>query len=191
MLKTAYYGLSVSVGVCLLSARLVIGLMAFILMFNVQASAEIPIRKITLSEKNAPLDKVLKKIEDQTDYTFLYEDDVLKKTYPITVQVREASIEQVLTICFKNQPLTYKIFDYTVVVKEIKLSANVLFPPIELTGRIVNNDGKPIVGVSIIIVGSANGTSTNRDGRFKIIIPGDDNFSLCTYGYSLRLKSHT
>ncbi len=42
------------------------------------------------------------------------------------------------------------------------------YPPVEIRGRILNKDGNPLQGVSVLIAGTKNGTTTNNDGRFSI-----------------------
>jgi len=51
-------------------------------------------------------------------------------------------------------------------------------PPVELRGRIVNKDGNPLQGVSVLIAGTKNGTTTNNDGRFIINSSGNINIVL-------------
>ena len=83
-----------------------------------QVGAKGVAQKVTLNENKASLEKVLKKIGYQTGYTFLYENKVLEKASRVTLKVNEASLDQALNLCFKDQPLTYKIFESTVVIKE-------------------------------------------------------------------------
>src|SRR5690349_20428493 len=75
---------------------------AFILLFaacmNVYADGFA--QKLTLSEKNASLEKVLRKIHVQSGYLFFYELDLLKKAHPVNIQVKDAALDEVLNICF-------------------------------------------------------------------------------------------
>lgn len=48
-------------------------------------------------------------------------------------------------------------------------------PPAQIKGRIVNKDGNPLQGVSVLIAGTKNGTTTNSDGRFTITAPDNQN----------------
>src|SRR6266542_1898240 len=66
-------------------------------------------QKVTLDEKNAPIEKVLKEIKRQTGYDFFYNLKTLALSEKITVAVKEASITEALDLCFKNTPLTYSI----------------------------------------------------------------------------------
>jgi len=75
---------------------------------------------ITLSLKNAPLCKILKAIQKQTGFSFLYTEEALVKSKNLTIRFSNVSLEQALKICFKDQPLTYTIVDEVVVIKEKK-----------------------------------------------------------------------
>src|SRR5688572_9761414 len=74
-----------------------------------QVSAEGYSQSITLFEKNAPLEKIFKEIKRQTNYSFLYSSQVIKRSHRIDISVTNSSLEQVLKICFSDQPLTWEI----------------------------------------------------------------------------------
>src|SRR5262245_15533289 len=71
-------------------------------------------QKVTLSEKNAPLEKVFAAIKKQTGYAFFYDQSLLQKAKKIDIEVSNTSLETALTICFNDQPLTYTIVGTTV-----------------------------------------------------------------------------
>src|SRR5687767_4922133 len=68
----------------------------FLLVACLQVSAHSVAQGISLSEKNAPLSAVFQKIEKQTGYTFWYENVLLKNTYRVNLELRNASLGQVL-----------------------------------------------------------------------------------------------
>ena len=94
-------------------------LTAFILLIGCLAvSAKGVSQKITLKEKNAPLTKVFKEIEKQTDYQFLYFDNDLQQNKKVSIDVNNANLPEVLQWCFQDQLLSYEIVDKTIVVKK-------------------------------------------------------------------------
>ena len=102
----------------LLKTLLVMNLTAFFLLAAcLQVNANGYGQKITLSEKNVSLEKVFREIRKQSGYFFLYNNQQLEKVKKITIEVRDASIQEVLDHCFKEQPLTYTIIEKTIVVK--------------------------------------------------------------------------
>lgn len=138
------------------------------------ASANGHSQKVTLDLKNAPLEKVFNEIRKQTGYDFVYKTDVLEHATKVTVTVQNASLQQVLDLCFKNQPLTYKIFQSFIAVKSkddptLLSEADLLPPPIDVIGRVVNEKGEPVAGASVQVKGEkTKGTTTNADGYFTL-----------------------
>ena len=91
---------------------------AFLLAISLSANATVFSQQVSISEKNTSLEKIFKQINRQTGYTFVYTESQLKKSKKVSITVQGVSIEQVLDICFKEQALTYTIFQKLVVIKE-------------------------------------------------------------------------
>src|SRR5688500_5194566 len=62
---------------------------------------------INISMKNAPLSKIFATIQKQSEFTFIYERETIRKAKPVDINVTNASIAEVLEICFKDQALSY------------------------------------------------------------------------------------
>jgi TonB-linked SusC/RagA family outer membrane protein len=129
---------------------------------------------------------VFREIERQTGYGFLYTKEMLAGLPQVTINVRNAQVKEVLNQCFKNEPLEYSIDKNTIVITR-KVSATktsvaepvpTLPPPIEIHGRVVNQQGQPLQNVSVLITGTQTGTTTNSEGRFTINAPDDKNIVL-------------
>jgi TonB-linked SusC/RagA family outer membrane protein len=144
------------------------------------------ISQVTLSLREAPVEKVFREIERQTGYGFLYTKEMLAGLPQVTINVRNAQVKEVLNQCFKNEPLEYSIDKNTIVITR-KVSATktsvaepvpTLPPPIEIHGRVVNQQGQPLQNVSVLITGTRTGTTTNSEGRFTINAPDDKNIVL-------------
>src|SRR6185312_30704 len=88
-----------------------------ILIALLQCSARGYSQKVNLNETNTPLTKVLKEIKKQTGYVFFYDNkDVNNKT--VNVHLTDASLDDALTECLKNQSLTYKIVNKAIVLQQ-------------------------------------------------------------------------
>ncbi|TCD03941.1 SusC/RagA family TonB-linked outer membrane protein [Pedobacter psychroterrae] len=135
-----------------------------------QVSATGLAQKITLSKKNVSLKTLFKDIRKQSGYNFLYTDGQLTATKPITIQVAEQDLEEVLTLIFKNQPLTYTIDENTVVVKERKKSLldqlSDYLQAIDITGQVLNEVGYPMLGAVVRVEGTRKSTATDVTGKF-------------------------
>ncbi|MBO9204654.1 MULTISPECIES: SusC/RagA family TonB-linked outer membrane protein [Niastella] len=122
---------------------------------------------ITLKEKDASLSKVLTQIQKQTGYSFFLSDETTKEAKPITIEVKNATLKQVLDICFKDQPFTYQINQHAITITPKKNNSKDLPKPIDIKGRVVNEKGEPVLA-SITVKGTTKGTATNKDGWFVL-----------------------
>jgi hypothetical protein len=149
-----------------------------------QVSASGFAQKITLSEKNASLEQLFVKIKKQSGFNFLYSTKLLKEAKTVSLQVTEESLQEVLDKCFEGQPLTYAINKNTVVVRKREESisfADVQLKPIR--GRVVDNKGLPIPGVTVKIKGSNTTRSTAENGEFTIDAEDGDVLVFTYIGY--------
>jgi len=125
---------------------------------------------VTLSLKDAPLEKVFSAIEKQTGYYFTYTLELLQGTKPVNLDVKNASLQDVLAICLKDQPITYQIIDKAIIIKQ-EVKKNPVaekVPPIDVHGRVVNDKGEAVEGATVTVKGTNKKVSTDADGRFVI-----------------------
>ena len=74
--------------------------------------------KVTLNRSNANLEETLIEINKQTGYSFSAKSELLSTAKPFNINVKDVTVQHALEVCFKNQPLTYVIKDYTIIIKE-------------------------------------------------------------------------
>ena len=125
---------------------------------------------ITLSLKNVSLEKTFKEIRKQTGYTFVYTREQINKSNPVSINIKNASINQALDICFTNQPLTFIIEDKHIIVKDRPDKTN---PPVanvglDVKGIVVNEQNEPVVAATVTVKGSKIATATNENGEFAL-----------------------
>ncbi|WP_353139892.1 secretin and TonB N-terminal domain-containing protein, partial [Pseudopedobacter sp.] len=110
-------------------------------------------QKISINEKNASLERIFNRIKNQTGYDFFFDKTLLNKAKLVTVNVKEASLEETLKRCFINQPFTYIIQEKTIVVTPREAnSANLIIKEMQqkvVTGKVMDVQGEPLAGVSI------------------------------------------
>ncbi|WP_230679906.1 TonB-dependent receptor [Pontibacter rufus] len=142
-----------------------------LIMFSVllQVSAAGYAQKITLSENQAPLEKVLKEIRRQSGFDFFYNAALLRQAKPVSVHVQGVSLEEALNKSLTGQPLAYTIEANTVVIKAAeKPQPARVTPPINVTGKVVDENGGPLPGATVLIKGTDKGTVTNTQGVFVL-----------------------
>jgi len=146
----------------------------FLLTGLLQVSASVYSQQTNLHLKveNASVSEVLKLIEEQSDFHFLYRSDLLKKVPDVTIDVEEAKLEEVMNKLFVPYGFTYEIDDRTVVIKK---SAEVQTPKVaeqqqqkKVTGFVRDDAGAGLPAVSIGIKGTSKGTLSNEFGEFTL-----------------------
>jgi TonB-linked SusC/RagA family outer membrane protein len=161
-------------------------LLAFCLRVSAKAYSQ-----ITLKETNVPLKEVFGKIQQQTGYDFVCAYDIMENAGSVSISVKDATIDQAMKECLKGKELTFVILNKTVIIKRketlgISLTSNPLPPPpVEITGRVVNQQGQPLQNVSIVVKGSSIGATTNAEGYFSLTVPDGKNvsFEISSIGY--------
>lgn len=130
---------------------------------------------ITFSGKEVNLENVFNAIKKQTNYRFFFNTDMLKNASKVTIEVKNAQIEQVMNLALKDQPLTFAIKGRTIFImkkpEEEKKSVQVASPtgdPITVSGRVTDDQGQPLVGASVRVKGSSSGATTDAQGRFTL-----------------------
>lgn len=127
-------------------------------------------KKISLSLNNQEIEQVIQKIEKQTDYRFLYKDDLKAIRQKVSLTVKDASLSDVLNRIFHNTGLRYEVQNEELIVI---LEDEFFAPPPErvVTGTVTDENGSPLPNVSVAVKGSRAGTSTNDQGQYSITVP--------------------
>ncbi|MBS2211122.1 SusC/RagA family TonB-linked outer membrane protein [Carboxylicivirga mesophila] len=122
---------------------------------------------IHLDEKDVSIKDVLRKIERMNGYFFLYNNNLIDVERKIDIQVSNAVIDEVIPLIFSNQKVNYVIHDRQIVLSPYELQA---FKGREYIaqGRVIDEQGQPLIGVAIGVLGTTRGTITNMEGQFKI-----------------------
>jgi TonB-linked SusC/RagA family outer membrane protein len=119
--------------------------------------------RISLSEKNVSLEKILDTLEIMTGYHHFGETELLQKARKVSISVKNASLVQVLDICFRDQPfLTYDTVGKNISVRYRELEDNRVY------GKIVNEKNEPVPGVTIMVKGTRVSATSNENGEFSI-----------------------
>jgi len=161
------WGLCVPVNQIMLVMKLTI---IFLMVAFLQVNATVNAQKLTMNEENISLDKVFKEINKQTGYTFLYSQEMLDEAKSVDVRFNNSPLEKVLKFVFTNQPLTYAIKDPVIVVQRRIETTPVVLPATraDVQGKILDEKGIPIPGVTIKVKNTSNGATTNNNGEFTL-----------------------
>nr|WP_302849895.1 SusC/RagA family TonB-linked outer membrane protein [Odoribacter splanchnicus] len=109
---------------------------------------------------------------------FIYDEDQVSTLSPVTLSMRDATVESVLKRLFDNTPFEYSYEKLSIVVKKRRTQLTTPTDEIQITGVVIDKNEEVIPGVSVIIKGTTLGTATDINGKFVIRIPSRDNIVL-------------
>ena len=176
-------------GLSTVNIRIVMQLIPIVLLAAcLQVSAASYAQKVSISGRDMSLEKVFHDIRKQTGYNFIYANENLAHASRVSVNLKDASLEEVLRRCFADQPLTYKIDNKIIIVRmKDPLSATDALAAIHVSGTVADTtSGEPLVGVSIQVKGSPTGTVTDANGRFSLEVPEDAVLIVSYLGYTTK-----
>lgn len=124
--------------------------------------------KVSIHMNNVKLDKILNEIENQTDYLFIYNNqvDINKIT---SVKVKNEAVAQVLDRILSGTGINYELEGtHIILTTEAIKDLHAQQQAKTVTGTVTDVSGKPIIGANIRIKGTTTGTITDIDGNFSI-----------------------
>ena len=157
-----------------------------------QLSARGWAQHITLRENKASLEKVIRDIQKQSNYAFFYDRQLLSNSSPVTLNLTEEPLTEVLQKIFKSQPLTYEIIgDKIITLKEKDIvrgaGTNPQFLQADtirtLHGTVTDDKGEPVIGASIRVKGTGMGTVTDAQGTYTLQAPENAVLEVSSLGY--------
>lgn len=145
------------------------GIKSATLFILLASGTAIKAQQISLSLQKAPLSKAISEIRKATKYDFVYNEELLKKVGPITVNLKNASLEETLRTLFANQPIAFEIADGIIILQERRAPNTTNSKKKEtIKGKIVDEKGNPLAGATIQVKGSNLVTNTDNSGNFEL-----------------------
>ena len=124
--------------------------------------------KVSIRMNNVKLDKILNEIENQTDYLFIYNNqvDINKIT---SVKVKNEAVAQVLDRILSGTGINYELEGtHIILTTEAIKDLHAQQQAKTVTGTVTDVSGEPIIGANIRIKGTTTGTITDIDGKISI-----------------------
>jgi TonB-linked SusC/RagA family outer membrane protein len=163
---------------------------------TLHVSAKTYAQKVTISGKGLSLTQVFQVIKKQTGYNFIYQENILHQAQPVTMDMKEAPLQEVLNKCLKGQGLTYEIKNDIIVITKagvrtpnatMELQGNAPPQVIDIGGHVSDEDGNTLIGANVRVKGILAGAVTNSRGDYVLKGVNADAVLLISYiGYELQ-----
>lgn len=137
-------------------------------------SAKVNVKVIQGSAK-----EVLKQIESQTDYLFVYNANKVNLDKKVSIDVANETVSRVLDQVFGESDVNYVLQGKNILLttkkmeKEVESQAVSQAGTVEIRGRVVDASGEPLIGASVVEQGTTNGVITDIDGKFVLKVVSD------------------
>ena len=145
-------------------------ILTFIGILHLSAATYSQDTRLDLKVKNASLESVMNDIRTQSEYSFFFDDIAVKKISNITLDLKGATIEEVLATCLKNTGFSFRVLDKTIILfrEQAKNDKKKLFI---IQGKVLDENNKPMPGVTVLLDSTKVGTSTDIAGHFVLPLP--------------------
>ena len=138
---------------------------------------------VAISMSNASIEQVLNRIEETSDYVFLYNDKTIQTNRIVSVSNKSGKILDILDEIFRGTNVTYTMVDKQIILSTQKLNVTDQSDnKILLKGLVKDAGGEPLIGVNVKAQG-ASGTITDINGNFSIQVKIGESIEFSYVGY--------
>lgn len=166
--------------------------MLIFVVFQSAAASYAQQTRLDLNANQSTLKQVFKEIESKSEFTFFYNDEIVDVTQVVSVHAENETIENILNQILVN-------YDYVIENRNILLipktaqESNVVSTPRTsqkttktITGTVTDDMGEPIIGANVVEKGTVNGTVTDIDGDFSLLVSEDAILVFSYIGYVVK-----
>ena len=141
---------------------------------------------MSLKLKNSTLQELFTQIEKNSDYRFFYNNDEVDLNQRISVNVRDKSVGIILTTALEGKPYSFKESeDKLIVIEKIGAESDLSGTGTQqqklVTGKVTDQSGASLPGVSVVVKGTTTGVTTDNSGNFSLAIPQDANILVFSF----------
>ncbi len=124
--------------------------------------------RLSLSAKNVSAKTVLQQIEDQSQFYFIYDATVVDVEKKVSIESENESITKILDQLFEGTNIVYKISNRQIALTVEQLNSGTSQSVIKVSGKVTDNTGTPLPGVTILVKGTSTGTITDSEGKYNL-----------------------
>lgn len=160
-------------------------LLLLVAMFNIRANSYAQ-TKVNLELNNTTVETVLETIEQKTDFRFIYKLNDIDLNRVISIKSKNETIDVVLNKLFKGTATDFKVRETQVILKKLAVQKEESIKIIKQTvkGKVIDENGMPLPGASVIEVATNKAVSSDADGNFEITVENNDSEIMVSYvGY--------
>ena len=129
-------------------------------------------QKVSISVKNVDVSVVFRHIKEQTKLNFVYDPDQLVSMSSVTMDVRNVSVDSVLSKLFAGTSFEYRFEMGSILIRKIPRKQEQ--EQMVVQGTVYDVSKQVLPGVTVMLKGTTVGTATDMQGRYQMVIPKTD-----------------
>lgn len=145
--------------------------LVLILVLDVSASLYSQNSKVSVKVENGTLSEIFSKIETQSEYRFFYQNEQIRDVERKSIDVSNKNTLELVSDLLGNTGLTYKLVDRNIIIfpsNEKNNMDNAFQQPKSISGKVTDSSGGSLPGVSVVVKGTTNGTTTDSNGNYSL-----------------------
>lgn len=170
------------------SSWLKISLFIFFIFISSKLFATDPNQKISINVQKVTLKEFFKQIELKTDYTVVYRDALIEEKNDISVNVVNKPLVEVLNIVLGSRGLQSVFNNNTITITKKNTIPQTTNKNKKISGVVLDEKDLPIIGASVLVVGTSIGTATDINGRFIVNVPSNAKLRISYVGYDSKTE---
>lgn len=144
--------------------------------------------RLNLNFRNEAIVNILNEIEKQSEFYFMYDATSVNLSQKRTISCEGTNVVNVLDKLFQNTGITYRVDDRQIALRSTTGTSRAVVGSVEqqqkaIIGTVTDVSGEPLVGANIILKGTTNGTVTDIDGKFSLLVPNNAVIQVSFIGY--------
>ncbi|TKG94972.1 SusC/RagA family TonB-linked outer membrane protein [Puteibacter caeruleilacunae] len=130
-------------------------------------------QKLTLDFKNTRIEEVLERIEEKSEYFFLYNEELIDIERRVDIRVENQSIGDVLKMVFDQAEVKAMVIDKQIILSPVgnRNAKQALQLLKKIKGKVTDENGESLPGVSVVVKGTTVGITTDLDGNYSLDLP--------------------
>lgn len=136
---------------------------------------------ITLNAERMTLAQLIREVERQTDYLFVYDPNEIDIQSTVSAKVKNQAVQSVLNGILSAAEIKCIFKENNIILQRItsaKESRHIV------SGTVYDTNGEPVVGANVLEKGTKNGVFTDSDGKFQIEVSKDAVLTISSIGFS-------
>lgn len=148
----------------------ILSFLILVLSFSATAKTYSQHQRVSMEMEQATILDVLNEIKEQTGLRFVYYKNMFDEYAKVDIEVEDEEVKVVLDELLRERGLECEVEEEVITFREVVKPATV---PVQqeknkVTGRVADENGTPLPGVSVLVKGTTIGVATNIDGEYSI-----------------------